>query len=76
MKISYLERQDQLIFISFSEIRICNHTRSKDMKELLKKSTDNRRKYQNILMDTISLFSYRDQRYANHFSIILIYGHL
>ncbi len=60
MKIFSPERQYQLIFISFLEIIIPNNTRSTDMKELLKKLTDNRRKYQNILMDTISLFSYRD----------------
>ncbi len=43
------------------------------MKEIVKKFIDNRHKYQDMLIDVISLFMYREQRYNEHFSMILIY---
>jgi len=45
------------------------------MKEFLKKITNNRQKYQDIINERIKSFLYRDKRYANYFSIILIYIH-
>jgi len=43
------------------------------MKEFLKKFINNRQKYQDVINAGITSFLYRDKRYADHFSIILIY---
>ena len=43
------------------------------MNEILKTLRGNRREYQDIIMKETTSFVYRDERYANHFSIILIY---
>jgi len=43
------------------------------MKEFLKQLTNNQQKYQDFINEAITPFLYRDKRYANHFSIILLY---
>ena len=43
------------------------------MKEFLKFFANNRQKYQDVINEGITSFLYRDKRYANYFSIILIY---
>ncbi len=43
------------------------------MKEFLKQLTNNKQKYQDFINEEITPSLYRDKRYANHFSIILIY---